>query len=215
MVVKLAALGAFMLLSTGALAALPDIQVVGLFKDMAVVVVDGKQELLHPGQRSPEGILLVSANSRGAVVEVGGHLLRLRLSNRVGTHYKPVRRVSVSIPLNSAGQFQTAGTVNGQAVSFLVDTGATIVAMNANQAKSLGIDYKDRGKVRAAMTAGGLAKSWLVTLDSIQIGGIRVTNVPAVVMQGDAPQDVLLGMTFLQYVDIEQSANLMVLKSKL
>lgn len=214
-VVRRVLVGVLLAMSVAAWAATPSIEVVGLFKNIAVLRVNGKRELLRAGQRSREGILLLKADSRGALVDVNGRRMKLTLSSRVGAHYQPVQSASVAIALNEQGQYRTSGMVDDQPVSFLVDTGASIVAMNAHQAKRLGIDYRHRDRQSRAMTAGGMVKSWAINLDAIQIGGIRVTNVPAVVLQGDyPPQEVLLGMTFLRNVQIKQTANLMILKSR-
>lgn len=191
-----------------------DIQVVGLFKDTAVLLVDGKRELVKRGHRSPEGILLLKADSDKALVEYNGRKLELKLSGRIGTRFKPFEGGSVSIPLNDAGQYQTSGTINNQPVTLVIDTGAGVVAMNANEAKRLGIDYQKEGRMQSAATASGIVKTWRIDLDSIRIGSIEVHNVPAAVVAGDYPQQILLGMTFLQNVEIKQSAGLMVLKSK-
>lgn len=191
-----------------------EIDVVGLFKDMAILDVNGNRVMLKQGERSPQGILLVSADSREAVVELNGHRMTLNLSSRIGTDFKPAEKATVSIPLNDSGQYKSSGTINGQPVSFLVDTGATIVAMNAADARRLGIDYTTKGEMHEATTAGGVVKSWAVVLDSIDVGGIHVVNVPAAVLQGDYPQQILLGMTFLRNVEIKQTEGLMVLESK-
>lgn len=207
-------LGLFLLAPMLASADDLNIDVVGLFKDTAVLVVNGKRELVRRGHRSPEGILLLTADSNKAVVEVNGRKLTLSLSGRISSRFKPFEGGSVSIPLNESGQFKSSGTVNNQPVNFLIDTGASVVAMNASEAKRLGIDYKKNGRLQAATTASGLVKTWAINLDSIQIGDIKVNNVPAAVLTGDYPQQVLLGMTFLRNVEIKQSAGLMVLKSK-
>ena len=208
------ALGLLLLVPVVAAADDLNIDVVGLFKDTAVLVVNGKRELVRRGQRSPDGILLLKADSNKALVDVNGKKRELSLSGRISTRFKPFEGASVAIPLNDAGQYRSSGTVNDQPVSFLIDTGASVVAMNAREARRLGIDYQKDGRMQTATTASGLVKTWAVNLDSIQIGGIRVTNVPASVLAGDYPQHVLLGMTFLRNVEIKQSAGLMVLKSK-
>ena len=191
-----------------------DIDVVGLFKDAALLEVNGKRELLKPGQRSAEGILLIRADSREAVVEVNGKRMHLELSSRIGTEFEPAESATVVIPANDLGQYRGSGAINSQPVSFLVDTGASIVAMNTKDAEKLGIEYAQKGEMHEATTAGGVVKSWAVTLDSVQIGPIRVDNVPAAVLEGDYPKDVLLGMTFLRNVEIKQSEGIMVLKRK-
>lgn len=192
-----------------------DIDVVGLFKDAVLLDINGNRQMLKQGEKSPEGVLVVSADSREAVIEVNGERMTLNLTSRIGTQFKPPEHGTVSIPLNDVGQYRSAGTINGRPVSFLIDTGATLVAMNAAHARRLGIDFNTSGRKRRATTAGGVVNSWEVRLESVQVGDIRITNVPAAVLEGDYPEEVLLGMTFLRNVEISESSGLMVLKSKM
>ena len=191
-----------------------DIQVVGLYLDRPDEDGLDSRELIKRGQRSPEGILLLKADSNKALVDVKGRKLELKLSGRISTRFKPFQGGSVSIPLDDAGQYKSSGTINNQPVTFVIDTGAGVVAMNAKEAKRLGIDYRKEGRMQSAATASGIVQTWRIDLDSVEIGGIKVDNVPAAVLEGDYPQHILLGMTFLRNVEIKQSAGLMVLKSK-
>ncbi len=191
-----------------------DIDVLGLFKDRAMLNISGKRLLLSAGERSPEGVLLVSADSRQAVIEVSGTTFILNLSSRIGTMFKTPTSASVSILLSNSGQYRTSGSINGRQVSFLVDTGANVVAINTPTAHALGID-PSKGRLMHATTAGGVVESHLVFLDVVEIGGIRVNNVKAAVIKGEYPQEVLLGMSFLQNVKIKEDSGVMQLTHKL
>lgn len=191
-----------------------DIEVIGLFKGRAMLEINGEQILLSEGQRSDEGVLLLSANSREATIEVGGERLTLDLSSRIAASYAAAEEAQVSIALNDRDQYRTTGSINGRPTSFVVDTGANIVAMNAGHARQLGIDYQD-GRQSKAMTAGGPVRSWDVSLAEVEVGGIRVNNVRAAILEGQFPQQILLGMTFLRNVEMRESSGVLVLTSKM
>ncbi len=190
-----------------------DMEVVGLFKNVAVLNISGNERLLKVGQLSPEGVLLVSADSKEAVIEISGKKIHMTLSSRIGAEFKTPASVTVSIMLNGAGQYRTTGSINGRPVSFLVDTGATIVAINSITAKSLGID-SSRGRVLRATTASGVVESAEVFLDIVKVGGIKIRNVQAAVIPGSFPLDILLGMSFLRNVEIRENAGTMQLTTK-
>jgi len=69
---------------------------------------------------------------------------------------------------------------------------------------SLGVDYRSGAPGRVE-TAGGYAPAWLVTLRSVDVGGIEVNNVQASVVEGDYPVSILLGMTFLRHVEMQET----------
>lgn len=95
----------------------------------------------------------------------------------------------------------------------LLDTGANVVAMNAIDAKRLGIYYQDGKKVRVD-TASHTVSAYSVNLPAISLGGIRVNNVAATVLEGSYPETVLLGMSFLQHVRFSEDQGVMVLEAK-
>lgn len=190
-----------------------EIDVVGLFKNAAMLKIDGKEQLLKIGNRSLEGVMLVSADSKGAVIEVNGESMNLDLSSHISASFKRPLETAVSILRNGSGQYVTRGTINGQSVRLLVDTGANIVALNSSIAASLGLDVSQGKRVNVS-TASGISESRLITLDVLQVGNIKVSNVQAAVIEGNYPEDILLGMTFLQNVDISESGGVMQLKGK-
>lgn len=194
----------------------PKFMVVGLFKDKAILNIDGKQRVLAVGQRTPEGISLISANSKEAVIELEGKRESYALGNRIGSRYAPARaETTVNISPNSMGMYHVGGTINGHAVSFMVDTGATQIAMNKHLAQRLGINYRLIGTEGISSTASGIVKSYGITLKKVRVGDIELRDVPATVIDGDFPTDTLLGNSFLSRVDMERQGRIMVLRKKL
>ncbi len=199
--------------ATAAFAA-PDIRVVGLFKDRAVVTIDGRQRILRIGETSPEGVRLLSADSEAAVLEVDGKPIRGTLDGRVSAHSKPPVSQAVQIMRNNSGMYSTVGSINGLPVTFLVDTGATQVAMNAAAARRLGIDYRVVGNPTAVTTASQVERAWAVKLDTVKVGEIMLRNVDGVVLEGPQPAKVLLGMSYLGRLEITNDGRLMTLRKK-
>ena len=181
----------------------PHIEVEALFTDAAVLRINGERKMLRTGQ-SFDGVTLLEAYSRTATLEVDGATMVLGISRRVGTNYEAPGGRVVEIPRDAQLQYQTMATINGKQVKVLVDTGANVVAMNSRQAAALGVDY--RGGVPGMVeTAGGNLQAWLVTLRSVNVGGIEVSNVQASVVEGDFPANILLGMTFLRHVEMQET----------
>lgn len=180
----------------------PRIEVEALFTDAAVLQVNGQRKMLRVGQ-SFHGVTLLAAYSRTATLEVNGETMVLGISRRIGATYEAAPAQVVTIQRDAMLQYQTMATINGRQVRVLVDTGANVVALNSSQARSLGVDYS-KGNPADVETAGGHVKAWMVTLRSVSVGGIRVDNVQATVVDGDFPATVLLGMTFLQHVKLQE-----------
>ena len=96
----------------------------------------------------------------------------------------------------------------------LVDTGATVVALSSQQAQQLGINYL-QGRATTVVTASGRANAYQIKLRSVIVGGINAEVVSAVVVEGDYPEMVLLGMSYLNYVDMREQNGVLLLQSKL
>ncbi|MEE8058341.1 MAG: retropepsin-like aspartic protease [Pseudomonadales bacterium] len=190
-----------------------DVQVQGLLKGAVILQIDGKQRMLKVGQRSPEGVLLIEADPKQAVVEIDGERQRLTLSRRISSKYNPVSTPKVTIRRNAINQFITTAKINGKRLQVLVDTGANAVAMSSRDATKLQIDYK-QGVPSMVRTASGDAPSYRVVLRSVDVGGIQVSRVMAFVIEGDYPQTVLLGMSFLQHVELSEQHGILTLHGK-
>jgi aspartyl protease family protein len=209
-----AALAGVVFMGVGIVQATPDVRVEGLFKGAAVLAIDGQQVMLREGKTGPGGVRLVSATSRSAVIEVDGKRHELTLHAGIGGQFKEAELKQVVIRKNNNDQYLVNGSINGQSVQFLVDTGATTVAMNEMDARRLGLQYRIDGKESQVVTAGGVNKSWVVQLDSVKVGEIQVANVEAVVVQGGFPTQVLLGMTYLNHVKLQEQNSVLMLEKK-
>lgn len=204
-----------MFLCNGVLQAEPVVRVVGLFSDAAVVNIDGQRTLLKAGQEGPKGIRLVSADSRGAVLSINGRQQRMKLArdyNQGG--YSTPEKQRLVIARGRGGHYWINGSVNGNSMPFLLDTGASSVALNEAQARRLGIDFKTNGRPMQVTTASGVERGWQVSLRSVKVGAIEVLGVEAVVLEGSFPTDALLGMSFLNRIGWRQEQDALILEAK-
>ena len=191
-----------------------DVVVVGLFSGRAVVMINGgAPRTLNPGQSTPEGVRLVRADAESAELEIEGRRQVLRLGGGRYGGGPAAENPSAKLYADGDGHFVSDGTINGTHVRFLVDTGATAVAMNRNDAARLGISFRGEPRERAS-TAGGTIVVYRVKLDTMRVGGIELHNIEAVVHDGDHPTVVLLGMSFLNRVDMRRDGTLLTLTQR-
>jgi len=115
----------------------------------------------------------------------------------------------VTLRRNRQGHYLATGMINGEPVEFLVDTGATLVAMPASIAKRLGLE---KGIPSRSHTAGGVVRTWLVELDSVQLGPIKRTGVAATVVPDMPGEGVLLGMSFLRDLELSQRGDTLMIR---
>lgn len=187
--------------------------VVGLFSGQAVLEINSQQRLLKVGKTSQEGVKLISANSNGAVLEIDGVQKKYLLGSHIGTSFGPPPTQPVVSLWPTNGMYVTPGNINGFSVDFLVDTGASSIALNAATARRLGLDYLTSRPVRVG-TASGITVAYPVKLDLVQVGEIKLYNVEAMVLDGTEPSRALLGMTFLGQLDMQREGERMDLKQK-
>ena len=180
---------------------------IALTNGKATVVIDNaRPRTMTVGETSPEGIRLVSATSEAAVVEIDGKRRTLAL----GTSYRQAPSGdastgmgrSVVLSADTEGHFLTTGMINGMAaVRFLVDTGASLVSISADDARRAGINYL-AGQRAVSRTASGVTPIYLVKLDMLKVGDITVYNVDAAVHTSGQLPIGLLGMSFLNRMQI-------------
>jgi len=115
------------------------IEVQALFGGKAVVMIDGQRRNLGIGETSPEGVKLISADSKQAVLEVDGNAKSYKPGGAISLSYARPEHVEEMVYADDRGMFRSVGTINGRTVRFLLDTGATTVAMNKSQARQLGV----------------------------------------------------------------------------
>jgi aspartyl protease family protein len=185
-----------------------------LFKDKAIIVIDGARRVLKTGDISPEGVKLVETDTRAetATVAIDGRTQVLNLGAVLSA--STGGRSQVTLYAGQGGHFFADGFVNDVPVKFLVDTGATSIAMSSQHATRFGIDYKRNGKQSVAATASGLVRTYNVTLGKVQIGEITLHNVDAGVIEGNYPREPLLGMSFLGQLDMKREGEKLELKQR-
>lgn len=210
----LSLLGAVLLAGPVSVAAAPRVDAVALFDGGAMLEIDGVRHLLRVGDASPEGCRLLVATSRGGTIDCNGVRSELALSVRVGGSYSTVAAASVRLTADKAGQYWARGTIDGQLVDLLVDTGASVVAMSSRSADRLGIVAPDDAEAGFVLTAQGKAWARMVTVGRIEVSGIVVPNVRVAVLDGDYPLQILLGMSFLRHVILQNQGGVLVLTAQ-
>ncbi len=115
----------------------------------------------------------------------------------------------VVLQRNKYGHYVTSGKINGKEVVFLVDTGATNIAIPENTARRLGLK---KGQSFLAQTANGVTKAWFTRLDSVSIGEITLTDVRASILSNAGTDEVLLGMSFLKHIELQQQGDRLTLR---
>ena len=200
-----------MLLVLGSAAWAADVALIGVIGDKAAVfaVDGGEPKAVKVGQKW-SGISLISVEREQATVEIDGRQRVLK----IGQHYRSAAaasndRQSVTLAADPRGHFVSQGSINGNPVRFLVDTGATTVALPAAEAQRLGIDYR-KGERGFTNTAGGLVPIYRVRFDSVKLGSIELAGVDGIVIE-QGLDIALLGMTFLNRVDMKRDGQTMVL----
>ena len=189
-----------------------DMQVLGLFKNAALLKVGREQKLVKVGQKW-KGISVIEADSKQAIVSVNGKEQTVTVSQHISSNYAKPTGQTFSIPRNDYRQYITTAQINGKSTKVLVDTGANIVALSSVHAKSMNIPY-EKGVPGRVQTASGVVRSYTVMLDKVDVGGIIANNVQASVLDGAYPATVLLGMSYLQHVEMQEKNGILMLIRK-
>ncbi len=188
----------------------PHVEVEGLMPPNAAVLnIDGERKLLRVGH-THLNVTLVAVRDQTATLDIEGQQAVIGLSTRVGANYQPFVEKSIDIPRNQNLQYRTTAHINGRKTEVLVDTGANIVAINANEAARLGVNV-DSAQPVVLETASEKVNGWQVRLRSVDVGGMRVDGIDAVVIDGSFPATILLGMSYLKHVKIKENQGVMTL----
>lgn len=115
--------------------------------------------------------------------------------------YSSDGKIKVELASGSRGHYRVLGQVNGQSVPFLVDTGATSIALSETLARNLGLKF---GYPVTVSTANGAATAYNTILGSVEIGELRLERVPAFISPGLDDGTALLGMSFLKHFELTQ-----------
>jgi aspartyl protease family protein len=200
-----------LLLAASAAAHATDVRVVGLSANKAVISIDGgAPRTIAIGQKTAEGVTLVSVGDETATLDIDGK----RRTLRMGQMYQATagNAASVRLQADGRGHFIADGAINGAATRFLVDTGATVIALSAEEAKRMGISYVN-GQAGVVQTAAGPTQAYRVTLDSVRVGGVTLNGLDAVVVERGLTVN-LLGMNFLNRMEMRRDGDTMVLTKR-
>jgi len=166
------------------------VRLISVENDRATVETDGARRVLLRGQTySTSGSRAAAAGSGAAGGGPGAQ--------------------TATLAVGAGGHFFAEGQINGGPIRFVVDTGATTVAIPASEANRLRIDYQ-KGRRVATDTAGGRMPAYLIMLNSVRIGDIELQNVEAIVIE-QGLSAALLGNSFLGRTDMRREGQTMVL----
>jgi len=193
----------------------PRVQVNAILKNAAVITINGRQQMLRKNAITTEGYKLVDIGETSVTLMVSGQAMDFKLGAAItSSKSTTVVKQQVQLSRDSRGMFFTSGMINSFPVNFIIDTGATYVAMNSVLAKQIGIDYQRFGTITQAKTASGIVNAWKVSLTSVSIGELDLKFVDALIIEGNFPDITLLGMSFLSRVKIKDDGLLLTIEAK-
>lgn len=186
----------------------------GRLGDKALLMIDGSPRTVAVGS-TVQGVKLVSVTGDSAVVELAGKRVTVPMGGaqvNLGGAASEGGGSRIVLTAGSGGHFSSAGSINGRAAEFVVDTGATLVSISQADAERMGIKYRE-GQRGMASTANGNVPVHRVMLTSVRIGDVQVYNVEALVIPAQMPY-VLLGNSFLTRFQMKRENDVMTLEKR-
>jgi aspartyl protease family protein len=186
----------------------------GMLGDKALLIIDGQARGVAIGG-TVQGVKLVRLDGAQAQIEAGGKTQTLRLGGTAvvaGDSGGGGSGSRIVLPVGSGGHYTGLAAINGHPIPFVVDTGATLIAMGPDTATLIGLDPANSTQ-SAAMTANGAVATRRITLHKVTIGDVTVYNVDAMVMPQSMPV-VLLGNSFLSHFQMHSDSSTLVLEKK-
>lgn len=180
----------------------------------ALLVIDGQMHTVAVGS-TVKGVTLRSMGADEAVVLIGGKPFSLRMGASpvsLGGAGGGGGGNQIVLPAGPGGHFVADGSINGKATRFMVDTGATVIAMGHAEAKRLNLQVSSTPR-GMANTAGGNVPVHEVQLRSVRIGDVEVYDLVAAVVPADMPY-ILLGNNFLSRFNMRREGDTMRLERK-
>ncbi|MBT9613815.1 MAG: TIGR02281 family clan AA aspartic protease [Burkholderiales bacterium] len=199
------------LLAAVSVAQATDIEVAGLFNGKAMVSINGSPAKVMAAGQTLQNVKLISASSSAAIFEVDGKKQTLGMGQSISTAAgNSGSKPTVKLTADGGGHFNTGGSINGRPINFLVDTGATTVAISVRSAQAMGIDLRKAG-LGASNTAAGVVRTYRVTFDNVKIGDISLNFVEGNVLEGMPDDFALLGNSFLSRLDMKREGTVLTL----
>lgn len=190
-----------------------DVGLAGLFPGKALLTINGgPPRIVLIGVKTDEGVQVLSIDGETATLEIDGKKRVLRVGQNVASQSSGSGPATAVLTADGRGHFVTTGNINGTSIRFLVDTGASMISLGAADARRIGIDAS-KGQIGYTQTANGVTQVTLVKLNAVRVGEIVLNNVNATVHQHDLPI-ALLGMSFLNRMEIQQNGHTMTLKKR-
>lgn len=155
---------------------------------------------------------VVSIQGDQVVIDIAGKKRPLRVGQHAIGASTGDGSGKIVMTADAQGHFVTSGSINGATVRFLVDTGATMISLGASDARRMGLDF-NRGLKGVSQTANGQAAVSKIQLDTVRIGDVTLHNVDALIHQSEMPI-ALLGMSFLNRMEMQRDGNTMTLKKR-
>jgi aspartyl protease family protein len=186
----------------------------GSLGDKALLMIDGAPRTVATGA-TVQGVKLVSVTGNDAVVEIKGKRVSLVMGGAqvsIGAQASSGGGSQIVLTAGSGGHFMTAGGINGKAVRFMVDTGATSVSMSIAEAEHLGLDYRN-GQRGYVSTANGNAPAYRVRLAEVRVGDVVVYDIEALVVPAQM-EFILLGNSFLTRFQMKRENETMTLSKR-
>jgi aspartyl protease family protein len=191
------------------------VNVVGLFTGKATVMINGSNPTTLSVGQTKQSVKLISADSQTAVLEIDGQRKSLGMGQAAAVVGEggSVGGNKITLYSDSRGHFFGHLIINSAPLEYVVDTGASVLAMNSFDAKRAGIDYKKGQKVPVD-TANGVIVAYYLTVNSIKIDTVMLYNVGVAVMEGGSPSNILLGMSVLNRFNMHRDGLTMTLTKK-
>ncbi|MBU0745626.1 MAG: retroviral-like aspartic protease family protein [Gammaproteobacteria bacterium] len=185
----------------------------GMLGSKALLVVDANPPKAVGAGDEYQGVKVIALSKEEVTIEVNGARRTLRLGEApvsVGARGGSGKRVILMS--DSRGHFVNSGTINGRVMQYMVDTGASTIAIGRADADRMGLNYQGAEPVRMN-TANGVAQGWRIKLDSVRLGDVEVLGVEAIITPQPMPY-VLLGNSFLTQFQMTRINDQMVLEKR-
>ena len=189
-----------------------DVGLAGIMGSKAMLMINGGEPQAVPIGQTLDGVKVLSVQGEQVMIEIGGKKRPLRVGQYAVGAANGDGSGKIIMTADGQGHFYTTGTINGTSVRFLVDTGATMISLGMNDARRVGVDF-NRGEKALTNTANGQAVVSKVQLDTVRIGDVTLHNVGALIHQTDMPI-ALLGMSFLNRMEMQRDGSTMTLKKR-
>lgn len=189
-----------------------DVGLAGIMGSKAMLILNGGEPQSVAIGQTLDGVKVMSIQGDQVMIEIAGKKRHLRVGQFAVGAASSDAAGKVVMAADARGHFYTNGRINGASVRFLVDTGATMISLGAADARRMGLDFNS-GQKGMSQTANGQTMVSKIQLDTVQVGDVTMHNVEALIHQTELPI-ALLGMSFLNRMDMQRDGNTMTLKKR-